>query len=419
MATVTKSYWARARIAPPTEQLKICMLAACPFPAAHGTPGSIREMAEAVAGRGHEVHVVTYHFGEDIPLRGIHLHRIPPWTRETRVVVGPTRRRPLYDLQMVFRATSVIREHRPDLIHAHGYEAALVAWLCRLRTGLPVVYSAHNTMADELPSYCFIRPRWAAGFLARALDRHVPRLADRCIPHSSNVERFLCRQGLGERTEPVANFGIDPDLVAAGDGARVRDRYGLGGGPVILYTGVLDRFQRLDLLLEAFGQLLATGTPAYLLVVVTIPQPEHAATLLRQAAERGVADRVIVTEPQPLSALGDFLHAGDVAVVPRPAAPGYPIKLLNYMAAARPCVLFESSASTGLEHRGNVFLARPDTAAALAEGIHTVLGDAALRRRLAENGSAFVREHHDRRQIAEHVCSAYRHTLEAAGHYSR
>ncbi|WP_315681641.1 hypothetical protein, partial [Escherichia coli] len=78
----------------------VCMLAACPFPATHGTPGSIREMAEAVAERGHDVHVVTYHFGEDVPMRGFHLHRIPALTRESRVVVGPTVRRPLYDLMM-------------------------------------------------------------------------------------------------------------------------------------------------------------------------------------------------------------------------------------------------------------------------------------------------------------------------------
>src|SRR5438128_8732926 len=50
------------------DRLKICVLAACPFPANHGTPGSIREICEALAELGHEVHIVTYHFGEDIPL---------------------------------------------------------------------------------------------------------------------------------------------------------------------------------------------------------------------------------------------------------------------------------------------------------------------------------------------------------------
>src|SRR6266853_698532 len=74
----------------PAGRLKICMLAACPFPANHGTPGSIREMAESVSACGHEVHVVTYHFGEDIPVNGPRLHRITPLTGESSVVVGPT-----------------------------------------------------------------------------------------------------------------------------------------------------------------------------------------------------------------------------------------------------------------------------------------------------------------------------------------
>src|SRR3974377_935868 len=99
-------------------RLKICELAACPFPANHGTPGSIREMSEAIAQRGHEVHIVTYHIGEDIPVRGPIIPRIPRLTGESAVVVGPTMRRPLYDLLMVFKALQVISRHRVDLIHA-------------------------------------------------------------------------------------------------------------------------------------------------------------------------------------------------------------------------------------------------------------------------------------------------------------
>ena len=186
----------RDRALLPEERLKVCVLAACPFPANHGTPGSIREMSEAVADLGHEVHIVTYHIGEPIPLKGPILHRIPRLTGESAVVVGPTIRRPLYDLQMVLTALAVIRDHRPQLIHAHGYEAGLVAWLCRLATGLPVLYSGHNTMSDELPSYGFIRPAALARGLARLLDVTVPRMANRCLPHSANMDRFLASVGL-------------------------------------------------------------------------------------------------------------------------------------------------------------------------------------------------------------------------------
>jgi 1,2-diacylglycerol 3-alpha-glucosyltransferase len=392
-------------------RLKVCMLAACPFPANHGTPGSIREMAEALAGLGHEVHIVTYHFGEAIPVRGPHLHRITPWTRENTVVVGPTVRRPLYDLQMVFKTLQVVRACAPDLLHAHGYEAALAGWLCRLATGLPLLYSGHNTMADELPSYRFIRPRGLAVALGKFLDAVVPRLADRCLPHSANIDRFFRRQGLGDRIDPVVNIGIDLGWVAGGDGDGVRQRYALGPGPVILYTGVLDEFQRLDLLLEAVALLAPREPGLRLLVVTTIPHAGHQERLRRQAEHLGITDRLVLTDPQPLDAVRDFLQAGDVAVVPRPAAPGFPIKLLNYLAARKPCVLFASSASTGLVHGENVLLAAPDTAEALAQALLPLLHDDALRRRLGDNGHTFVKSQHDRGRIAEQVCAAYRRTL--------
>ncbi len=93
---------------------RVCMLAACPFPANHGTPGSIREMAEALSDCGHEIHIVTYHFGEEQDVLGPVIHRIPKLTRESQIRVGPTRYRPLYDLQMVFKTLRVIRVSGSD-----------------------------------------------------------------------------------------------------------------------------------------------------------------------------------------------------------------------------------------------------------------------------------------------------------------
>ena len=50
-----------------------------------------------------------------------------------------------------------------------------------------------------------------------------------------------------------------------------------------------------------------------------------------------------------------FLAAADVTVVPRPHCPGFPVKLLNYMAAGKPIVVFAGSAM-GLLHLLHAFL---------------------------------------------------------------
>ena len=396
----------------PTRRVRVCMLAACPFPANHGTPGSIRELAEGIAGLGHAVHVVTYHYGEDIPVRGPVVHRIPAVATERRIVVGPTARRPVYDALLVFKALQVIEAHGADLIHAHGYEAALAAWCCRVVTGLPVVYSGHNTMGDELASYGAIRPRWAADALAAALDAVVPRLASRCLPHSTNIARFFRGRGLGAVTEPVVNFGIELAGPAVVDRDAVRARYGLGAGPVVVYSGVLDRFQRIDLLLEAMAVVARAEPDARLLVVVTIPNPAHEAAVRDQARALGLADRVVLTPPQPLAGVRELLAAADVAVVPRPHAPGFPIKLLNYMDAGKPCVLFASSASAGLTDGATVLLAAPDTGPALGAAILRAVRDPALARGVGEAGEAFVRRKHDRTAVAREVVAAYHRLLD-------
>jgi glycosyltransferase involved in cell wall biosynthesis len=393
------------------KRLTVCVLAPTPFPANQGTPGSIREMAEAVAERGHDVHIVTYHFGEDIPVKGPTVHRIPQLFRESTIFVGPTRKRPLYDLQMIFKTLQVMWRHPPDLIHAHGYEAALIAWCCRLVTGVPIVYSGHNTMGDELASYVGRKWKWLFGSLASCLDAFVPRLANRCLPHSANMEKWFRARGLGAHTDAAIPFGINLEEAVQGDPQKVRERYGLGQGPVILYAGLLDKFQRLDLLLEAFQHVAWYEPAAKLFLITGINNDKHLPDLWQRAKELGIADRMVVTDPLPLEAVRECLLAGDVCVVSRPNVPGYPIKLMNYMAAKRPCVMFASSASNGLIDRKHVVMAAPDTGAALGERIHEVLRDTVLRQELSRGGHRFVREHHDRRLVAQQICAAYFRTL--------
>lgn len=397
-------------------KLKVCVLAACPFPANHGTPGSIRELVEATAERGHEVHVVTYHIGEDLPLNGAQLHRIPDLTGERQVIVGPTKMRPLYDFQMIFKAIQVIRRHGLDLIHAHGYESALVAACCRPIVRRPVLYSAHNRMGDELASYDFFRSKRVANSLAWLLDRTVPRIGDRCIPHSVNLQQFLLARGLAGRSEPVLNFGIDVDREHA-DRDQLRRQCGFGDEPVILYSGVIDQFQRVDLLLSAMPHVLRSFPRAKLLLLSTVPNAKHEQELWAEARRLGIAGHIILKVPTDMERGLRLLPIGDVAVVPRPCTPGFPIKLLNYMIAKRPCVVFASSTS-GLAHGEHVWMAGEDTPESLGLAIVRVLKNHQLRHRIAEGGHRFVRERHDRRKIAADLCRAYVRLLQPTRHWT-
>ncbi|HET6798440.1 MAG TPA: hypothetical protein VFH40_14870, partial [Gemmatimonadales bacterium] len=76
-----------------TDSLRIAMIAACPFPWPRGTPIRIHRIAEAVARRGHHVHVVTYHLGQDLADPPFVMHRIRDVPGYRRTDPGPTLRK--------------------------------------------------------------------------------------------------------------------------------------------------------------------------------------------------------------------------------------------------------------------------------------------------------------------------------------
>src|SRR5438270_12541746 len=69
----------------------IAMVAACPFPANHGSAASIREMSDTLSQMGHAVHIVTYQTGQtDITVGHAKVHRTGPFRPETNAKVGPS-----------------------------------------------------------------------------------------------------------------------------------------------------------------------------------------------------------------------------------------------------------------------------------------------------------------------------------------
>lgn len=363
---------------------RIAMVAACPFPSLRGSQALVRELAEALAGNGHEVHVVTYPAAQHIaPVERISIHRVPrvPLVSPTPKAVGW--QKIVLDILLVWTLWRVVRNHDIDVIHAHNVEAPIVGYLVRLLTGIPVVYHAHNALVDELPFYVRsgLGKRIARG-LGRAADARLAAWSDHAVALSPRLGAYMAVRGAAAKLSVIppavshAQAGL-PGGLGRSPGGLHGGR--LGAGPRIVYAGNLDGYQNLTCLLEAFARICA-GEPRARLVMVL-----HAAAgaarvqeIRRLSKIPGVSVRLAGTH----GAAARELRRADVLVCPRTSWSGFPIKILNYMAAGRPIVQARASAHV-IEDGISGLLYDDDEPGSLAKTVLKVVRDAELGERLS------------------------------------
>ncbi len=325
--------------------LRIVQAAAFPFPTAQGSQVYVRGMARALARRGHLVTIACYAHGQGEPDPEYRVVRTPKIPGYFSFRAGPDWVKPVLDAALACTIASI----PADVVHAHNYEAPIAAMLGKKLRGTPMVYSAHNTMVDELPTY-FYQPRLQrfARTFGGALDRLVPRLADHVVVlNRRSVSRLT---GLGCSAVTMVAPGVDFSELSP-----VRPAI-LGPGPWVVYAGNTDRYQDLHILADAMGLLPGVG----LLLVSASP--------IDSEMWQGLA-KVKFVLSSDFQELKSLLSAADVAVIPRTQCSGFPIKLLNTLGMGLPTVIAEGSAQ-GLE--GEVKVPNND-AQAMAAAIRGLL----------------------------------------------
>ncbi len=382
---------------------KIAVAAACPFPTSQGSQVFIRQFSEALLARGHDVCIVTYHFGEPGVSCRIPVWRIPAVIPYAKLRAGPSWSKPLLDLLLSVRLYQAVRRYEIQIIHAHNYEAALASTLVSFITGIPVVFHAHGVMSDELRTY-FSSPilQRFADFAAGLLDPVTVRLADRTIGLCPEVVSYFIERGADTANLFAIPPGISLDDQISGQACNEPLPAVYGQGPVVFYCGNLDNYQNLGLLLDAFGRVLEQERSARL-VIVTGSEPHGFA---KRCTACGLRQAVHIERHAEFSRVQRLLQASAVAVLPRTAWSGFPIKLLNYMAAGCAIVACRSSAKA-LQHMHSGIIVADDDAEAFADGIVRLLGDEKLRRHLGGNARHRAETRYAWPRIAEEIESVY------------
>jgi len=197
-----------------------------------------------------------------------------------------------------------------------------------------------------------------------------------------------------------------PEMFDNADPEKIRRRHQINSGAIVMYTGVLNGFQRIDYLLRAFA-VVSKQLPDVLLVMVSPLVSESHEKEHKKLAERlGISDSIMWIAPHSLEDLPSYLALANVTVISRPECPGHPVKLLNYMLAGKPIVCFEGAAK-GVRHLHDAFIVPDHDCEALGSGIVTLLQDRKLAARLGANARATVLANFDWRIICRRIESIY------------
>ena len=361
-------------------KLKILMLAPTPYFADRGCHVRIYEEARALRSQGHDVRIVTYHLGRDMPgIPTVRSLRIPWYTR---LEAGPSWHKLYLDLLLFFKAALLIPEFRPDLIHAHLHEGAFIGYLLKRLTGLPLVLDYQGSLTGECIDHGFFGATSRAAGIFRKIEQMINGFADKIITSSGAATAELVNvwEVPQQRVTPLID-AVDTAVFRPVPKQAGRIALGIPHDTfVVAYLGILSRYQGTDLLLDCIELLKKDGIKV-LFLIMGFPDIHYRA----EAQARGLADMTLFTGKVDYKDAPLMLSAADIAVTPKLSPSEANGKIFNYMACGLPVVAFDTPVNR--EVLGDT-------------GVYAVYGDA---RDLAAQIAALAADSKTRAQLSEQV----------------
>jgi glycosyltransferase involved in cell wall biosynthesis len=360
------------------------------FFADYGCHVRILEESRVLQAMGHRPVLCTYPSGEDV--EGVDSRRVDfgPWI--PAVKVGPARRKLYLDPLLGLRAAQVALEIRPDIVHAHLHDGALIGYPISRVARVPLVFDFQGSLTSEMLDHGFLKAGSLLYHPARLLERTINWMADAIITSTANsagllMKRFGCPAHKIFTVSDCVNVDtFTPRWMQGFTNGRadeleaLRRRLGVPSGhKLVVYIGLLQEYQGISHLLRAAKEVAERHLDVHFLVM-GYPGLEK---YVNMAHELGISNRVTFTGRVPYHEAPMHLALGDVAVSPKISETEGNGKLLNYMAMGLPTVTFDTPVSREILGDLGIY-ARTGDSHSLAEELRTILFDETAARAIGE-----------------------------------
>lgn len=383
--------------------MKICIVTPT---ASEGAGGGItthlRLTAEGLAGRGHEVTVIS----------GARDGEPPCAPRGARVEIVPGVQGDTFSPEFWRRSAETFRAlsagTRFDVILSEGSSAL---GIMRLAPGAPIAAFVHQFKAIHLfNSFQEVStPRLFAIYLLRTVPRVIADALRAELPFFRRANAIICgarhvSRAIGnlyridEKRLSLARYWTDAAVFHPGAELREKGRRLLGAGEndfIFLAVGRLQETKGADTALRAFSAA-AGELPGARLALVGGGTRELVEKYKRLAEDLGIGDRVAFTGIVPEEDLPALYNAADVVLMPSKLIEAGPYTVLEAMSCGRPVIAARRPGSVEMLGEAGYFHA-PGDAAGLAAIMKKLRGAPALRsaaasENLKRSGEMFGKE---------------------------
>jgi glycosyltransferase involved in cell wall biosynthesis len=358
--------------------MRVLMVAPTPFFGDRGCHVRILEQIRALRGHGVDVLLATYHVGRDVPgVRIVRTARLP-WVRH--LPVGFSIHKPGLDVLLLITAARAARHFRPDVIHGHLHEGAVLASVLGRYLGRPAVADLQGSLTGELIDHRTIPGRGFLPALVRVIERRSLRGPARLLASSSAFAQEVARRWGGDGRVVALPDGVDPEVFRPDlPDHGLRHDLRLEGRRVVVFLGVLTPYQGVDDVIVAWRGVTAAVPDAHLLLM-GYPNEGRYREIVKRA---GLQASITITGRIDYRDAPRYLALGHVAISAKRSGTEANGKLLNYMASGLPTIAYDGPIAREILGEDGVFVPPGDTAA-LAAACVALLEDAGERKRRGE-----------------------------------
>jgi L-malate glycosyltransferase len=296
------------------------------------------------------------------------------------------------DLAAAWKLSKIIRQWRPQIVHAHDPHAVSMAALA-LSFGAPTPRPktiASRRVDFHLQSHAFSKWKY--------------RQMDAFIAASNAIKQILISDGIPAGRIEVVHDGIDVEKIQKRPIVDVHKEYWLPHGvPVIVNVGALTAHKGQKYLIDAMPLVLREVPEAHLII---FGEGELRAPLEKQIKQLLLVKRVLL--PGFREDVMSLMKSADLFVMSS-VTEGLGSAVLDAMAMGHAVVGTRAGGiPEAVVHDETGVLVEPADAKGLAAAIVRLLKDAELQKRFGEAGRERVTKHFGLDRLVEGTLEAYR-----------